>query len=246
MLVCERCGTFACDECARPRGASGVCVTCEERVGVVPWERRSEPEMGYARAAWLTFRDSLVRPSRLFAQRYRDPSAFPSIGYGMLVGLPIASVNLVYQLVGLDLDTLAQRWLPEPAPTASDAFVQTYGGICAFALSPLLYMLGLALKAGVWHVALRTMGVGKGAFDRTFRTFAYTEGTSVLALIPIVGQLLALLVGAVYACIALTAAHDTEWWRVVIAAIIVLALITTLCFGCVAVLAVGLFAAMPA
>jgi hypothetical protein len=85
---------------------------------------------------------------------------------------------------------------------------------------PVFLIAGSFVSAGLWHLGLMVTGAANKPFEATYRAVAYTGGaTSVLQLVPLCGGYLFPAANLIYGVAALKEVHQTDLWRVVLAAV---------------------------
>ena len=82
-------------------------------------------------------------------------------------------------------------------------------------------MLMLFVIAGILHVLLLIFGAGKQGYIATFRTIAYSQGSAVFNIIPLMGSMIATIWGIVLQVIGFKEAHRTTYGKVVLAIIVI-------------------------
>jgi hypothetical protein len=199
------------------------------------WERGDSS----VSTAIQTVRQVFTEPGRTFAKMPVSGGFKKPLLFYVLVSWVSGVVAAGYQLI-ISFINPAMVW-GEAAGDMSPAFLvgMTIGMVI---LMPLFLAGGAFLSAGMVHVALMATGGASKTFEATFRAIAYANGSvSVLQFIPICGGWLFPFASLAYSVIALRETHRTDWWRVIVAYL----LIFLLCCGIVVGLVVlaGIFGA---
>jgi len=87
-------------------------------------------------------------------------------------------------------------------------------------LSPLYVIVTLYLESLILHVCLVLVRAGKNGFQATFRVVAYSQGTQVMAFIPVLGGLVALAWQAIVQMVGLREIHEVSYGKIVLAFLI--------------------------
>jgi hypothetical protein len=161
-LTCERCGSYACSECAvdAPWGTS-VCAPCKARGGLsypLPWERGNPfNPLCFARSA----RTIVVDAEHLFANLPRG-SVLRALGFSAWVALCLTASTLLADATQLRFD-----W----SDGATQRALSLYGLSQLIRQSVQTYSLVLLSAAG-FHVVARVLG-GQGSAMLAIRAAAY-------------------------------------------------------------------------
>ena len=169
--------------------------------------------MGAARrlglgAAFLeTTRGVLFAPRRFFARMPPRGGAGDPLGYGMLAGFVGILASAVYRLV-MELVS-GGRWgeLPylEPLRRFGNPGVLFFGLQVVF--GPVMLLAFLLVLAALLHGALALFGGARQGFEATFRVVCYAEAVSVLSLVPLCGEIVAIPYFMVIWVVGLAATH---------------------------------------
>jgi hypothetical protein len=160
-------------------------------------------------------------------------------GYGGPMGFAV-----VGQMIGT-IANMAYQFLLESAGNGQDpAFLASfYCGLLV--VMPVIIIIGLFFWSFLHHLVLMLAGGTEGfhEFETTFRVIAYCSGsTSLLALIPVCGGCIQLIVLIVFTIIGLAAAHETSTGKAIAATLLPFILCIAGAIG-LGLLAVGIEAA---
>ncbi len=158
-----------------------------------PWERRRT--LGFWRALWLTWRDSVFLPVPFFR---RLP---PRSGQGSALGYSI--VLTVIGFLFSSYWSLVEGFLSGGEPQEGGLTLILVGGFVGFllvliVLIPLYVGLLYALVALI-HLGFLVVGAARQGFEATFRAVAYSSGTAAFAIFPFFGPVI-----------------SSVWWMVLI------------------------------
>ena len=87
-------------------------------------------------------------------------------------------------------------------------------------LSPLWILVGVLVSSAIRHLFLMLVGGAKRGFQATLRTVCYANAGMLLAVVPFVGGLIALLANAAFEIIGLSAAHRITKGRAALAVVL--------------------------
>lgn len=191
--ACKYCGEDVSPlrAAASPKPEAGVRFL-EEPVVSRPcgWEDGSK---GLLRRWWGTWAQSTFSPKAFFRGLKPDSGHRWPVGYAFGLTAQLLAVTVLAMVAGLGVFAangrdpgLLARWSP--------AVLAIVGIPTVFVAMTLALYLGSLL----WHLPAKLLG-GKGAFQSTLRVAAYSSGASAWGLLPVVGALLAPLMGTVTA-----------------------------------------------
>ncbi len=158
-----------------------------------PWENRRA--LGFWRALWLTWRDSLFRPVPFFRRLPPRGGYGPALGYAILLTL-IGFLFSSYWSVVEGFLAGGQAQEGDPLLILAGSFLALL--LFLVILIPLYVGLLYALVA-IIHLGFLVVGAGRRGFEATFRAVAYTSGTAAFAIFPFFGPVL-----------------SSVWWMVLI------------------------------
>lgn len=195
-----------------------------------PWERRER--FGFLNAFYLTVKDVLLAPGRFFQRMPSAVGVSQPLFFAIVIGAIATFVSWMWALTGSSLQALLGENLEEIVQGPLYSFI-------LFLFSPVVTAVLLFIQAGLAHLILLLVGGGKLGFEATFRVCAYSEAASLLVLVPVCGQGIAIVWNLVIMIIGLYHIHETEPWKAVVAVLAP----TLVCLG---VLGGGLMLALMA
>lgn len=224
IVVCSRCGNYACTACTFARGRRrSVCRACAEGGldDLVPWERRKE--LGLWRAYWQTTRLVLASPTRFF----RTPSSESGFGSGLLYSAAAATVGYLGMgvlfglffavagaLVGFAAPSTGQEG---PGAALAGGSLVCVGLAYPFMMlvqAPFYGLMSSLVAAGINHLGLHLLKARRASFEETWRATAYANASYVLWWIPFFGWLITPFWVPVSEVIALREVHRAPGDRV--------------------------------
>ncbi len=195
-----------------------------------PWPPAEEENVIYA--AGETWRSSLFQPSAFFR-------AMPATGYlsGLAYYVPIGLIGAALELFwSSTFDALGIAWpldsLWQREPPANPALER----LLSFLLSPLTLLAALFVAAAIIHATLKLLGAARRPFVATTRVIAFSAGTELFLLLPVLGPLLAGVWSFVLIVIGLREVHGTSTGRA-LATVLIPAFLLGLALTTLAVLA---------
>jgi Yip1 domain len=183
--ACERCGTFACEDCLdRVPGGGLLCGVCRgnRRSDALPWDRREE--LGVAQAFWRTSVQVLRAPDETFARALPDAPFESSYQFAILAQV----VGFLPTAVVLTL-TMAAVTASTDAPAGSAVGLGLMAVVMAFYLG-MWALMGPILCAMLDHLGLKLVGARPQGFNTTLRAWALAQGPMLLGIIPVCGAVL--------------------------------------------------------
>ncbi len=182
-----------------------------------PWEERGR--YGLLNALVLTIRLVLFTPGRMFS---RMP-----VGLGMLQPLLFA---VVLAFIGALFDWMWSLTIGKVPAVLAPEMLQVVGDprftAAHFMLSPIVVVVLVYLRAGIFHGILMLLGGNRLGFEATFRVVAYTRATRLLSLIPLCGVAVGLIWELAVTIVGLAKIHECAEWKAIVAVLapVVLAL----------------------
>jgi len=175
-------------------------------------------------AAYLTAREVLFAPVAFFARPSGRPGLWQPLLFAIVIGVVSAFFDWMWTLAGSSLRILVEE---DVARLVRGQFMS---GV-AFALSPLLVFVFVFLRAAVVHLCLMVVDAARGGFVATFRAVAYSEAVWILAVLPLCGNVVAIVWGTVVAIIGVRELHRCESWRAVLGVLLPLLICLSSCGG---------------
>lgn len=149
-------------------------------IGSSRWEEKSCPWEDYATLGWWkayieTLKGSLLNPTSFF-------SNLPTIG-----GL---KEPLLYALISMStVIVLSQLWSSLFGKGSSGFALGLGTFLLTVVLAPIGALVMIFIASGITHLCLSLVGGAHENFEATFRVVAYSQGTALLGVIPILGSL---------------------------------------------------------
>ncbi|MBE0565043.1 MAG: YIP1 family protein [Krumholzibacteria bacterium] len=202
-----------------------------EELSLPPWEQRET--YGFLNGLYLSIKGVLLAPGQFFRRMPTRLGLAQPLFFAVVLGVAAAFFSWMWTLTGSSMQVLLQENLKE----AVRAPIYSFFG---FLFSPVLVAIGVALKAGIIHLALMVVGGNRLGFEATFRVAAYGEATSILALLPFCGSVIGTLWAVVVTVIGLYSIHATEPWKAVVAVLAPTLLCLAATGGALSLLLIGL------
>lgn len=159
-------------------------------------------------AVWKTSLSVLFHPSRTFAGLNYDAGIRGCLTYALVYG----SLGQIIGRYWLTVAGILSGVLKGDALTNTVQFAE------ASLITPIALLVSLFFTAGLVHLILRLLVPGCRPFSATFQVMAYiSAATSLLQVIPLLGNLLMPIWALVLSCIGLAAAHQTSKTRAFLA-----------------------------
>ena len=195
-----------------------------------PWENRS---LGIFRRFWDTCVGAVFNPWHTFKR-------MPPAGGYLLPWFYLALCTLAFLVI-----EEVVRWF---VPSVSSSFVawkiwvQTtlqmtlispagvgeglQGDIIIWTFVLALQLLFMPfIGAAIVNALLRLFGASRNGYQATFRASAYVTAIGFISAIPFVGRFIGIIWGVVVFVVALKKAHKTDYWRVILAFLVLSLLI---------------------
>ena len=227
-LVCTRCGTYGCDECAFSAVAGReICRTCAAHglFEPLPWEQRKE--LGWWKAYWRTTKLVLFEPARTFRTPSTEDGITGSIFFGALAYTIGQTIVLVLVLaMFLVMGAAVAATADEPAIGAIFAGY----GLCLvpFTLlqAPVYALVGILMSGSLGHLTLVVLKKSTAKFDQSIRAVAYANAPHLLAIFSCVAPFWVIAAETIalretHRCSTGTALLATLGWRIAFFVLIV-------------------------
>jgi hypothetical protein len=210
--------------------ASTARSTATPRSGL-PWERRDA--IGFFNAFVQTVSIILTRPTEAFSTMRTEGG----LGDPLLFGVIGGSIGaIIWTLVSAAIHSLGWAAAFSQQNSLDNLMGASVGGamlIFRLIVTPIFIAIGLFIWGALVHLFLMLAGGANKSFEASFRGLSFAYGaTSLLAIIPCCGWLIAVIWGLVADCIAISRSHETDMGRAVIAVL----LPVVICCGGVAVI----------
>ena len=204
-----------------------------------PWERRDQ--IGFAAAFIETTQQVLTAPAAFFRSMPVTGGIGAPLLYAVIAGYIGHVASALYSFILQS--TLGSSWqfgrgsdLERYLPMLSSGM----GLIFQILFGPLLLAIVLFIAAGIVHVCLMLLGGATNGFEATFRVVAYAEGTSVVRIVPVCGDLIYIFYCLVVSIIGLSEAHRISGLKATAAVLLPVVLVCCCCAAGLAVAAGGL------
>jgi len=174
--------------------------------GGPPWERRQQ--IGLAAALVETTQQVLGAPTAFF----RGMPVIGGIGGPLLYGVIVGYVGLVASAVYSFVlrSTMGASWnfgrggeLDRIMPMMSSGL----GLVGQVVFGPLAVAIGLFIFSAITHLCLMLVGGATRGFEATLRVAAYSEAAMVIRIVPICGDVVAVVYYVILAIIGIAEAH---------------------------------------
>jgi hypothetical protein len=196
-----------------------------------PWESDGQSVGTFFSTVGLVFGQTNV----MFLTMRRRGGLGAPLGFAVVGNIIGVLATAMYELIGLPDPVNLVRGGPEPDMAVAPLGIACGTIVCA----PIIVILALFLHAFLVHLALMLVGGSPRGFDdfeTTFRVICYCDGaTMLIAVLPVCGQWLQIIVQTVFVIIGLAAAHETSIGTAALAALLPL----IVCCGLL--VAVGVF-----
>jgi hypothetical protein len=204
-----------------------------------PWERRRQ--IGFASALVETTQQVLTSPSEFF----RSMPVTGGIGGPLLYGVIAGYIGLVASALYSFIlrSALGSTWsfgqgseLDRIMPMLSSGM----GLVGQVVLGPLAVTIGLFLVSAVVHLCLLALGGATNGFEATFRVAAYSEAAMVIRIVPVCGDVVAIVYYVILAIIGVSEAHRISGLKAAAAVLLPFVLLCCCCGAGLLVAAGGL------
>ena len=172
--------------------------------GPIPWERRRE--LGFFRAVWMTWRDSLFNPDAFWRRVHPTERTQDALFYAWLMAVVSALLTVLVQ-APLQLAQARMREangssgasgllamlpdLPDNAERVLSGMMTPGGsillGVLGVGFTALLYPLQLVIVSAILHLFAVLFGASKHGYWATFRVVSYSSGAMIFSVLPCIG-----------------------------------------------------------
>jgi hypothetical protein len=173
----------------------------------VPFEDTSKPLF---QRFFQTVGMAFSNPMELFAGMPVGDLGAPLV-YGVIVGTIAGLASIVTNMMFGGLAALGGGMEGREFAISTGLYV-----LFMF-LTPVLVLIGLFVESALYHVALLILGDGQRGFSVTFRAIAYGGTPNLLIVVPLCGAVVGGIWAMVLVIIAGKLAHNTDWWRAILA-----------------------------
>jgi len=182
-----------------------------------PWENRLTAGTLYG--ILRTFRAVLFSPQHLFrSMSYKNGIREP-FAFGLLMGSIGVMFGLFWHFLNLSSETF--NLIPElPFELPINLIF-----LSALIITPFFITIFIFILSSIIHLCLIISRGANNGFEGTFRVLAFSQAAQILAIIPILGGLIAFIWNLVILLTGLKEIHDTSYIRVISAFLIPVLLI---------------------
>ena len=185
----------------------------------LPWERRDT--LGFVNGFVQTVTMILSRPTEAFTVMRTEDGLGDPLLFGVIGG-SIAAI--IWTLLSALIHSLGFAAALSQQNSLDSMLGASVGGamlIVRLILTPIFIAVGMFIWAGLVHVFLMMAGGANKTFETTFRALSFAYGaTSLLAIIPCCGWMIAGVWGLIADCIGISRSHETDIGRAVIAVVL--------------------------
>ncbi len=223
MKFCPKCGASLPDaENSDVTMEAGTETPAAEVPPQIPWEDKN---LSIFEKFWKTFTESVFNPTEFFKKMPPKGDIFMPLLYAVIWVVIAQLIGFFYfKIFGSSFIEYIKHFMEMQGIPMDEAFNMDaiyLQGVAQLFMIPFLYMLMLFVIAGILHVLLLIFGAGKQGYIATFRTIAYSQGSAVFNIIPLMGSMIATIWGIVLQVIGFKEAHRTTYGKVVLAIIVI-------------------------
>jgi hypothetical protein len=199
-----------------------------------PWPPASDENLLFALAE--TWHKSLFQPTQFF-RALPERGYLSALAYYLPVCVMAAALDLFWSSTfqALGIAWPFEAWLGSNAP-ANPALEH----LMSFLLSPLTSLALLFVAALIVHATLKLLGAARRPFVTTVRVFAFTAGTGLFVIAPVIGHVIALVWWIPLVVIGLREAQGSSTARAIAAFVIPLLVLSVGAFLLLVLAALGL------
>ena len=204
-------------------GSSAGALSPTPAAGDFDWE---DPNLGFVARWWGTTKGAILHPISTFRAMptgggYGSPLLYYLVG-ALLGGLVMGVFQVIIQSLVFAASGTSEHAAAGGASLLC-ALPLTIGGALVGAAIGVL--IGAFVGGGIMHLLLMIFGGARGGYEATVRAVCYSGGAiGSLQAVPVLGWLVASIWGPVMYVIALKEAHQTDYWRVILAVLVPLLL----------------------
>jgi hypothetical protein len=185
----------------------------------LPWEKRDT--LGFVNGFVQTVAMVLTRPTEAFTVMRTEGGLGDPLLFGVIGGSIAAIIWTLLSALIHSLGLAAALSQQNSLDTMLGASVGGAMLIVRLIITPILIVIGMFIWAGLVHVFLMMAGGANKTFETTFRALSFAYGaTSLLAIIPCCGWMIACVWGLIADCIGISRSHQTDMGRAVLAVVL--------------------------
>lgn len=243
MIHCPRCQqplpeppTRFCPNCGYDTQAAGEPIVpggpevggAPPAGGGPPWERRQQ--IGFASALVETTQQVLTSPSDFFRSMPVTGGIGGPLLYGVIVGYVGVVASALYAFILQS--AIGSSWsfgrnseLDRIMPMLSSGM----GLVGQVLFGPIFVAVWIFVVSAVVHVCLLLLGGATNGFEGAFRVIAYSAAAMVIRIVPVCGELVAIVYYVILAIIGVSAAHRISGLKATAAVLLPFVLLCCCC-----------------
>jgi len=196
--------------------------------GGPPWERRQQ--IGFASALVETTQQVLTSPSDFFRSMPVTGGISGPLLYGVIAGYIGLVASALYSFILRS--AMGSSWsfgrgseFDRIMPMLSSGM----GLVGQVVFGPLAVAIGLFVVSAIVHVCLLALGGATNGFEATFRVAAYSEAAMVIRIVPVCGDVVAIIYYVILAVIGVSEAHRISGLKAAAAVLLPFVLLCCCC-----------------
>src|ERR1051325_109762 len=179
----------------------------------LPWEHREQ--LGILKGFFDTVALIFTNPAKAFALMKSEGDVISPLFFAVIGGTAAAIVSVLSEFA------LRPIGLTRSQNPRQHGFGAGVGLVFWMILAPVMFTIWTFVWSGILHLCLMLVGGARKPFETTFRVVCFASGsTSLLAMVPICGGLVACVWTVVLECIGLARAHETDTGKAVTAVLL--------------------------
>lgn len=209
----------------------------------LPWEERDR--LGFLDALIETVKLLVTAPKDAFSRLRLDGDLIWPLVFGFILSWVGQVFGQVWSLIFGSAVQSMMGGLSSFEGMAAFGAGSVIQVIATLALWPIIFLIFIFIGTGVYHLCLMLVGGVERSpmgFEGTLKVVSYTQVTSLLSVIPILGGLIAVIATLVLTVIGFVEVHKTTQGKAILAVVIPL----ILCCICAGVIAMMFGAAIAA
>jgi hypothetical protein len=196
--------------------------------GGTPWERRQQ--IGFASALVETTQQVLTSPSDFFRSMPVTGGIGGPLLYGVIAGYVGILASALYSFILQS--TIGSSWsfgrnseLDRIMPMLSSGM----GLVGQVLFGPIFAAVWIFVVSAVVHLCLLLLGGGPSGFEGTFRVAAYASAAMVIRIVPVCGELVAIIYYVILSIIGMSEAHRISGLKAAAAVLLPFVLLCCCC-----------------
>ena len=188
----------------------GVCLDPEYAANPIPWDNRSQ--LGFFKAFFSTIASVLFSPGKFFNRMRAKGGFWSPLFFYLIVGTVTSWVTLacqyLFHIPDLPLLAAPRDWIsPDSLPILA-------------ILQPVFLIGGLFVTNAFLHFGLVLVKNPKRNFDASLLVLCYSAAACIWTLIPVWGNIVAIVWGNIVLTIGLSRAHNISIYRAILAVLL--------------------------